>query len=1059
MWNAVANSVCRKYAFFILTCILGLLASSRALAQTYVFGTAAYPAPGVPSTSPPQADAPVVTADFNNDGIPDVAILGQFSTGVQVLSIFMGKPDGTFASRVDYAVQGTSLAVDDFNGDGKLDIVIVGNLVTPTASILLGNGDGTFQSAAPLSPTISSSYTAVAAADLNGDGKIDLVVLTSNYGSGATLAVLFGNGDGTFQSPVTYSVPTGPYIVLADFNGDGRPDIGVTGPIFGGQTNEVSILVNEGDGSFQAPVNYPVSGIIEDMVAADINEDGKLDLIVPTGGTSAAVSVLLGNGNGTFGDGTSYTSSLLNSDSSQVTVADFNGDGKVDLALTNSLTNDIAILLGNGDGTFQNPPKIYNGGLRPAAVLALDANGDNKPDLSVFGGYGSDLSLSVFINRGDGSFPSRVTYPVLSNPYSVVAADFNGDAKPDIATTSFSQSGGISALIGNGDGTFQPHLDSPTEQAGTLPYPTVLVPSVIAAGDFNNDHDADLVVAGTQQTSSGSTSPVLTALLGNGDGTFQDNINLNQVLANGVQSLAAGDFNGDGNLDVAATATNTNDISLFLGNGDGTFAAPLNVPIGPMVPSPPYGVLTGDFNADGKADLAVGTDDGIAVLLGNGNGTFQGGNLTSSLLSYDPADDLLALGDFNGDGKLDFVKGTQTNIINVALGNGDGTFQNAPGFQFPSILNFESTAVGDFNSDGKLDVAFVSQSSNVMTVLLGNGDGTFCCEVHYDAGDISNNVRSMTAADFDGDGAADLAFANFGDATVSVFMNAPVAAFAPRELAFATEEAGSSSVAQTVTLTNPGSAPLDIRNISTNGDFSQTSDCPTKLGAGAACRINITFSPTAAGSRTGALILTDNASVVPQAIGLSGNGVAAPDFVIAPSADSSTSATVTAGGTATYSLSIAPVAGFNQAISFTCSGAPSSATCSVSPAALTLNGTAAANLTVSVTTMASGSGFLLPANPNPLSAVTIGVALLGLLACAGVVASGVGRTRQLSRIAPIAMLVVVLVVFCASCGGNGGSSTPPPPGAAGTPSGTYTVVITGTSGELSHSQSLTVTVE
>jgi FG-GAP-like repeat/Abnormal spindle-like microcephaly-assoc'd, ASPM-SPD-2-Hydin len=1047
-------SVRQRYAFRLLACILWLLMGSPASAQTYVFGTAAYPAPGIPSTSPPRAN-PVMTADFNKDGIPDVAILGEFSTAVQVLSIFIGKPDGTFASRVDYPVQGTGFALADFNGDGKLDVVVVGNLVTPTASLLLGNGDGTFQAAVPLNPNISGSYTAVAAADLNGDGKADLVVLTSNYGSGATLAVLLGNGDGTFQPPVTYSVTPAPYIVLADFTGDGRPDIALAGPVSGGQ-NEVSILINQGDGTLQSPVNYPVSGIIEALAAADLNGDGKPDLIVPTGGTSASVSILLGNGDGTFGNSTVYTSSLLDLYASQVAIADFNGDGKADLALTNSQANDVAILLGNGDGTFQNPPKLYSGGLQPSAVLALDANGDGKPDLALAGGYSFDSSLSVSINRGDGSFPSRVTYQVLSDPYSAVAADFNGDARPDIATTSFSQSGGVSALIGNAGGTFQPHLDSSTEQAGTLPYPTILVPSVVAAGDFNNDRNLDLVVAGTQQTSSGSTFPVLTTLVGNGDGTFQDNPNINQVLTNSVQSLAAGDFNGDGSLDIAATAINTSNASIFLGNGDGTFAAPLSVSVGPMLLSPPYhNVLADDFNGDGKADLAVATDNGIAVLLGNGNATFQAANLIPSLAPSDPSDELLALGDFNGDGKLDVVKGTQTNILNVALGGGDGTFQNAAGFQFPSILNFQSAAVGDFNGDGKLDVAFVSQSSNVMTVLLGNGDGTFCCEVHYDAGSISNNVRFMAAADFGGDGAAGLAFANFGDATVSVFMNAPVASFAPRELTFTSQNVGSTSAAQTITLSNPGSAPLDVNGISANGDFSETSDCPAKLSPAAACHISVTFSPAATGARTGTLTFAGNASVVPETLALSGTGAAAPDFAIAASSGSSTSATAKPGATATYSLSIAPVAGFNQTVSLTCSGAPPSATCSISPSAVTLNGTTAASVNVSVATTAPSAAVLPLAQISPLPPAAVWAALLGLLACLSLAFAHRWPSRVTS-VAPVALLAVA-IVFLASCGGGASSSTEPS-SSPGTPSGPYTLVITGTSGSLSHSQSLTLVI-
>ncbi len=255
-------------------------------------------------------------------------------------------------------------------------------------------------------------------------------------------------------------------------------------------------------------------------------------------------------------------------------------------------------------------------------------------------------------------------------------------------------------------------------------------------------------------------------------------------------------------------------MSIFLGHGDGSFAAPVQYPTGPMLLSPPYhNVLVGDFNGDGKLDLAAATDNGIAILLGNGNGTFQPFSLVPSLLSYDPGDELVALADFNGDGKLDIVKATQTGIINVALGNGDGTFQQAPAFQIPSILSTESAVVGDFNGDGKLDLAFASQSSDVVTILFGNGDGTFKGHIEYSVPSVSNNVNFMLAADFNGDGALDMALADFGNAEVSVFVNRPIAAFAPRALNFANQGIDTTSPEQSVTLTNAGAARLAITSI------------------------------------------------------------------------------------------------------------------------------------------------------------------------------------------------------------------------------------------------------
>lgn len=991
-------------------------------AQTYVFGTASYSAPGLSygSVSPPQGNATILTADFNGDGIPDVAVLGTISSG-SALSIFLGMPDGSFGPRVDYLVQASGLTVGDFNGDGKVDVLVVSSA---GASIFLGNGDGTLQPPVPLNQSIGSVYTAVASADFNGDGKPDLLFLTPDFGSGATIAVLLGNGDGTFQAPVTYSVPIAPYLVLGDFNGDGKPDIAISGGLNGGV---VSVLINNGDGTFKSPVNYSISGNVQALAAGDLNGDGKLDLVVPSGGISATISVLLGNGDGTFGSPIVYTSNLLSIYSASIAVADFNGDGKLDVVLTNSEgpANAAAIVLGNGDGTFQNPPVLFSAGLLPTGVVSLDVNGDGKPDLAVAGGYGvlSYFSLTTLINRGDGTFANPANFPVLQFPYSAAVGDFNGDGHVDIATTSFTQTGGVSVLLGKGDGTFQAHVDSPTAQ----------FPTTIVAGDFNGDGKLDLVVAdSTPPTSTPPSSPMLSTLIGNGDGTFQNNIS--QTVSAGIGSAATGDFNGDGKLDVAAIIGGTNAVSIFLGNGDGSFAAPVQYPTGPMMLSPPYhNVLVGDFNGDGKLDLAVATDNGIAVLLGNGNGTFQPFSLVPSLSTASPGDELLTLADFNNDGKLDIVKATQTgaSTINVALGNGDGTFQQAAGFQIPSILNTESAVVGDFNGDGKPDLAFASQSTDVVTILFGKGDGTFQGHIEYSVPSVSNNVNFMLAADFNGDGALDMALADFGNSgagEVSVFVNQPVAVFAPRALKFGNQGIDTASLAQSVALSNGGAAPLAIASIAASGDFAETNDCGSSLGLGKACTANVTFAPTADGARSGLLSFTDNASVVPQTLALSGTGTGA-GFVISVAPGSSASQTVTAGQTASYSLVFTPVGGFNGTITLACSGAPTSANCSV-PASLALTSTSAVTAMINVTTGAVAFSPLVPvtvpAPPVPLWLLFnlrwVGL-LLGTVYMLALLAIIARRVRQPAWLAVTA--AAMLVFLWEGCGGGGGSTQPP----------------------------------
>ena len=457
---------------------------------------------------------------------------------------------------------------------------------------------------------------------------------------------------------------------------------------------------------------------------------------------------------------------------------------------------------------------LYGAALLPAGVVSLDVNGDGKPDLAVAGGYGvlSYFSLTTLINSGDGSFPNPIIYPVLQFPYSTASGDFNGDGHTDIATTSLTQTGGVSVLLGKGDGSFQPHLDSPTGQS----------PTSMAAGDFNGDGKLDLIVA-----DSSPTSQLLSTLIGNGDGTFQNNISQN--VPNILRSFAVGDFNGDGKLDVAAVMDGTNGVSIFLGRGDGSFAAPVQYPSGPSLGSPPYhNVMAGDFNGDGKLDLVTATDNGIAILLGNGNGTFQTFSVLPSLLSYDPGDELLALADMNGDNKLDIVKTTQTGMINVALGNGDGTFQQAQAFQVPSILNLQSAVTGDFNAGWKSRLG-IRWSKRFCDYPAWQWRRHLKSHVEYSVPSVSNNVTFMLAADFNGDGALDLALADFSDSEVCVFLNQPVAVFAPRSLKFANQGIDTTSPQQSVTLTNVGAAHFAITTIAASDDFGETNDCGSNL--------------------------------------------------------------------------------------------------------------------------------------------------------------------------------------------------------------------------------------
>ena len=344
----------------------------------------------------------------------------------------------------------------------------------------------------PVSYTGGLDPEALAIADLNGDGHPDVVTANS---FGNDVSVFLGNGAGTLRHAHEVTVGKAPATVAtADLNGDGMLDIATTnGGLAEGQgeailgSNDISVLLGRGDGTFAKRVNYPAGSIPMGLVIADFNGDGSPDLLT-VDRHSSQLALLRGTGTGTFRPHTRIPIKGLTL-SRRLTAADLNGDGVVDVVVPDESAGSVFVLTGTGHGTFHQKSYPENG-IEPVAVAVADLNGDGKPDLAVANGYPAH-DISVLLARGTG-FEQPHAYPTGFAPHSIVATDLNGDGIPDLAVGNVGDST-VSVLLGRGDGTFRRKLDAPTGSTATN--------NTIAVADMNRDGRPDLVTANFKPSS------------------------------------------------------------------------------------------------------------------------------------------------------------------------------------------------------------------------------------------------------------------------------------------------------------------------------------------------------------------------------------------------------------------------------------------------------------------------------------------------------------------------------------------------------------------------------
>jgi uncharacterized protein (TIGR03437 family) len=605
----------------------------------------------------------LLVADLNNDGKQDVVVisLGTYASPATV-AVFLGNGDGTVTPGATYATGfGAFAAVAfDFNGDNKLDLAV---LTAGNVGIFLGHGDGTF--AAPVNYPVAQGAQSLVLGDFNGDGHVDLVA-----GASQNLSMLLGNGDGTFRAAVNLPQHVSAYFMApGDFNNDGKLDLAISDT----EGGTVSILLGDGKGGFAGEYDYVAGYQPGSILATDLDGDGNLDVVLGLGHPdvlapntySDTVTAFFGRGDGTLVGPPAYSvyAGIQASFPTSMVTADFNGDGKPDLAVA---AGDVWIMLSQGGGSFRTPVAIAIPSAKVVAVAAGDFNGDGKQDLVIGDSYGS--GVYVLLGNGDGTFRAPVQYAMGGSITSVAVADFNGDGKPDIAACGMGAAG---VLLGNGDGTFQ-SVKSLT-QFGNGPY-------WLTVGDFNKDGKPDLAIANQGTPGTGTDIGGVLVYLGVGDGTFQDPVSYPG--ARYPNFIVAADVNGDNNPDLIVATQNPNfttnfefDIGVLLGKGDGTFGATSLF----LTDTDPAYIAVADLNGDGKQDLAIAHHGGstyTSFMFGNGDGTFQ--PEVDFTATSDPSTVLVT--DLNGDGKPDLLIGL------------DGTLS----FYVAAFLNI-SGQLNDFN--------------------------------------------------------------------------------------------------------------------------------------------------------------------------------------------------------------------------------------------------------------------------------------------------------------------------------------------------------------------------
>lgn len=775
-----------------ITCVFVLCLAPTLRAETFL-NPYRIPTPTDPST--------IAAGDLNGDGIADLVWIDSHNSP-GTIKVFLSQPGGGYVAGPDVLSGSTTVVplaciMDDMNGDTHLDLVCSGGASTQSfVWVFLGHGDGTFDP--PVTTMVSNGQNnvtpeVIALGDADGDGIQD--ILFEDDENDVT-RVMLGDGKGGFksQNPLGFSFVNGVLPVVADINGDGIPDLlDPIGP---------EVALGKGDGTFGAPVNYAQPfDYLATCTFHDMDGDGHLDAVCGyaetfdldiRGGTD--LIILHGNADGSFnpvpiahqvyGDQANEYDGFGTFET-PIIVTDLNSDGIPDIVA--AAGDGLTVMMGGPGLSFETPRHFAEAVVGYGAVeliaryetLTLDMNGDGILDVVSVGPNGIYISYG----HADGTFGSAAAYETNEVIGYATVADFNGDGIPDIVSTGDAN---IKVSLGLGDGTFAAPVAAPND-SGALDFGTspTATGAHIAHGDFNGDGKLDVLAIASPSTYAYNTY----FLAGNGDGTFQspvlvpDSSNILPMYSQ-LSDAAVYDMNHDGRSDLISmfepSPPGPYVIGAALSNGDGSFQqVTTSVPQELATNGYPYpntSPALADFFGYGQLDAAYGSLGHAYVLKGHGDGTFDqtGTTLAFPAIAGTPSQGAVAVaaGDFDGDGKQDFVILVQYGIGQfpypsplataawVFYGNGDGTFA-APVLAGKFNRNYTRIAAADLNRDGLADLVLSTSGTlaggHAVGVVNAAPGRAYASEINYTAG---TGLSSLAIADVNGDGFPDLLFAN-----------------------------------------------------------------------------------------------------------------------------------------------------------------------------------------------------------------------------------------------------------------------------------------------------------